>query len=563
MPSSLMPSVPVGAGNCAQPPSHFIQPELPAAHAVAATRRRRQLLPLALAIALALALGLGAPTMAEQSTSAVEVLSGNNNYFLRVDLRDSRVRLRVLIANNDAGGLQPLSSIKNRIQGQGYAEWAIVNGDLFSPSCLSGNCAEGLTYIDGQDRTTAPQNQWSVRGNIGFDTVRNVEVSVGGAQTKRNMLISGGPRVLMGGGAPTCAGQWQGTSFNKTIFPTSGEWFNGNTTGWCSDTRSITMVGHSSDGRYLYMGASSGGQVATTVAQWLKDRGAHELLRMDSGGSSGMYHNNQFVAGTNPAVENRPIANALAVTIDNSPPTIIADCLYNVDEIVIYNNVNFTGNGCKTLGIGNYQDANTSFPQVGNDQTKSIRIGANVEAELCDGGGFGLPCQTIRSDTPNFLSFGVSSIRVRRPSWPLCSYNADQIVIYNGINYGGDRCQRLGVGVYQDSEHFPDVGNDQTKSVRVGLHVSAVLCNGGGFGAPCGTFNTDNEDVSSLSPSSIKVLPLLRSDLNANCVVDIFDLSILLARYATTDPIADINGNGRVDIFDLSILLSNYSRRCR
>lgn len=77
--------------------------------------------------------GSSAVVPAVPSSSPVEVLSGDNNYFLKINLRDSRVRLRVALANNDSGGLQSLSGIKNRFEGQGYAEWAIVNGDLFSP----------------------------------------------------------------------------------------------------------------------------------------------------------------------------------------------------------------------------------------------------------------------------------------------------------------------------------------------------------------------------------------------------------------------------------------------
>jgi hypothetical protein len=47
-------------------------------------------------------------------------------------------------------------------------------------------------------------------------------------------------------------------------------------------------------------------------------------------------------------------------------------------------------------------------------------------------------------------------------------------------------------------------------------------------------------------------------DLNADGKIDIFDLSILLTRWWTTDPTADLNKNGSVDIFDLSILLSHW-----
>ncbi len=47
-------------------------------------------------------------------------------------------------------------------------------------------------------------------------------------------------------------------------------------------------------------------------------------------------------------------------------------------------------------------------------------------------------------------------------------------------------------------------------------------------------------------------------DLNNSGHVDIFDLSLLLSKYGTSDATADINNDNTVDIFDLSILLSHY-----
>jgi YD repeat-containing protein len=52
--------------------------------------------------------------------------------------------------------------------------------------------------------------------------------------------------------------------------------------------------------------------------------------------------------------------------------------------------------------------------------------------------------------------------------------------------------------------------------------------------------------------------PAKIGDLNNDNAVNIFDLSILLSRYSTTDTTADINHDGTVNIFDLSILLSHY-----
>jgi hypothetical protein len=49
-----------------------------------------------------------------------------------------------------------------------------------------------------------------------------------------------------------------------------------------------------------------------------------------------------------------------------------------------------------------------------------------------------------------------------------------------------------------------------------------------------------------------------QGDLNGDGVVNIFDLSILLSNWGTSNQNADLNNDGKVDIFDLSILLSNW-----
>jgi hypothetical protein len=54
-------------------------------------------------------------------------------------------------------------------------------------------------------------------------------------------------------------------------------------------------------------------------------------------------------------------------------------------------------------------------------------------------------------------------------------------------------------------------------------------------------------------------------DINADNVVNIFDLSILLSNYGktkaqATTPACDLNNDSQINIFDLSILLSNYGK---
>lgn len=49
-------------------------------------------------------------------------------------------------------------------------------------------------------------------------------------------------------------------------------------------------------------------------------------------------------------------------------------------------------------------------------------------------------------------------------------------------------------------------------------------------------------------------------DLNNDSLVNVFDMSILLSNFGSSNAVADINHDGRVNVFDLSILLSNFGK---
>jgi len=271
-----------------------------------------------LALALAIIMQPSKVSSAPLATSAVTTLTTGSNYFLKVDLQDPRVRVRVGLANNDVGGKEPLSTMKNRYSGQNYAEWAVINGDYFgdydsngNPCPSNVNCAQGLTYIDGvkRDNWSAYGTTWPVRGNIGFNSSDYVQVAIGDGQTQRHMVVAGGPWIVKDGGPPTCSAQYvSGT----TIFST-GELFTGDQRAYCTNTTALTMIGYSADRRYLFMGVSSGGQTVIQLGQWLKDQGAYDVLKLDSGGSSGIYHDGTLRKGSG----GRAIANHLAIIVEN------------------------------------------------------------------------------------------------------------------------------------------------------------------------------------------------------------------------------------------------------
>lgn len=419
-------------------------------------------------------------------TTAVTVLTGGNNYFLQVDLQDPRVDMRVGLANNDAGGYETLASMKNRYAGQGYAEWAIINGDYFGSGCLSNvNCAQGLTSIDGtkRDNWSAYGTTWPVRANIGFDGSNGPQIAIGDGQTKRFMTVAGGPWIVKDGGAPTCSAQY----INGTTYFSTGEQFSGDQRAYCTGTTALTMIGYSADRRYLYMGVSSGGMNVLQLAQWLKDRGAYDVLKLDSGGSSGIYHNGTLMKG----LGTRPIANHLVLIVNNS-----VSCTPNADQITLYSDANY-GGSCVTRGIGDYADAGSLG--IGNDTVSSIRVGANVQAVLCKDSVYGGGCETLTGDDANLSdnSIGdnqVSSAKVQVRSGVGCNPTADQVALYTDANYGGS-CVTKNIAEYFSPAAL-GIANDSVSSVKVGANVQAMLCRDDGYGGGCEILKADDANLS-------------------------------------------------------------------
>jgi chitodextrinase len=59
---------------------------------------------------------------------------------------------------------------------------------------------------------------------------------------------------------------------------------------------------------------------------------------------------------------------------------------------------------------------------------------------------------------------------------------------------------------------------------------------------------------------TVSTPPLKSGDLNSDNAVNIFDLSILLSHWQTSDATSDINKDGTVNIFDLSILMTGWGK---
>ena len=268
------------------------------------------------------------PAFDEQSVAMVITddpytkVSEHGIEMVRFNLRDSRVQPKVMLANNDQGGREAInlgSSYVHRLQSDNNVQyWALINADFIGSGCPSGvNCAQGLTFIDGNRKENWSQygTTWEVRGSMGFNSSNGVEMNIGNAQSKTHMVFAGGPMLVRNGNPPECSATLQPDG--KYHF-TTGEQFE-NAGEWCGDTRAISFVAYSADEKYFYMGISKGGKTPVQVADWLRSQGAHQILRLDSGGSSRIIMNGTFVGGTSTS-GSRQLPNAFAMTVSSGEP---------------------------------------------------------------------------------------------------------------------------------------------------------------------------------------------------------------------------------------------------
>ncbi len=76
--------------------------------------------------------------------------------------------------------------------------------------------------------------------------------------------------------------------------------------------------------------------------------------------------------------------------------------------------------------------------------------------------------------------------------------------------------------------------------------------------APASVTNSVDDEI---GMEVYSVAEVVRSDVNEDGIIDIFDLVYVAARYDSADTTADLNEDGTVDIFDLVIVANHYDQR--
>jgi hypothetical protein len=380
-------------------------------HTMRASSLRRLLL-IGLAIAAFMA-SAAQNTQAATPQDDLQTVTMNGIRVIKVDLRSPRIRVRTLQANGP-GGTETVQSIARR-----WGAIAAINADYFNPTGVSS--AEGLMYVDGADLTKcAPTFDCALyRRSIAFS--RDNRPAIGRGRDGRSLynVVSGGPQFMFNGqyqwrssvqGSCASGGTGQ-VVINDEVFGCSASAWDGSTT--------VSAVGYSEDGNTLYLAASETGQTMQRMHDVLWQQGARNALRLDSGGSRTLYYNGN--GGSWTLGGGRAVVNAIAILpADAVPPTSTPPppCTPSADQVAIFSESGHNGL-CKVLGIGEYSDPG-AFAPVGNDDTRSIKVGANVQALLYPNAGFDPadgPTIVTRDDSDlrdNPIGYGTSSLKVQQ-----------------------------------------------------------------------------------------------------------------------------------------------------
>ncbi len=357
-----------------------------------------------------------------QTRAGLSLCRLNNVCVVQVDLNTSGLAPRVVIA--PGGGQEWLSTMASNA-----GAVAAINGDYFSgcPDTVPPlNCGEGLTYVDGVDYTDYTGNEWQNRRSLGFNTNYDPNIGWPGEQGGVHwQLLGGGPQVTFGGEyrwrcwyqswntEGDCWCQDNTVVINDELFGCSAaDWWN----------RPQSFIGFSEDRNTLYLAVSEPGYNKTPheVHDVLWVHGARYTLKLDGGGSSGMYFNDggyffQWDGG-------RPVANAWVIIPYTPPPTPTPppSCNPGPNQVALYVDPDYGGQ-CALKDVGEYPDP--GFIGLPNDSISSLRVGSSVQAVLCQHDNYGGTCETFTADDPNLSDNPIgdnqtSSARVEwRPRW--------------------------------------------------------------------------------------------------------------------------------------------------
>jgi len=481
------------------------------------------------------------------SGGGVNLHCWNNVYVVSVDLRNPEVEVRPAEVYRP----NPLSSVADG------DTIAVINGDYTDYGCSGTRCGQGLFYVAGEDKTNrdklcrdALKRRVLALSSDGrplidwwYGLVDNPQavcanlVEGGGWVTGyRYHVIGGGPQITFDGSFRwDCA---YGRSGNGDCYSNgwevviNEEHFGTSATNWWN--RNQTVVGYTTDGNRLLLAVTNGAvnpqgvhdvlwQVAQHHGQTLK-----AAIKYDGGSVSGLYYRRNPTYSINPNV---PVANAWLVRRRAAPPTQTPppspSCHPNADQAALYADTDYRGS-CVTLNVGEYPNPGYLSP-LGNDNAEAVRVGADVQAVLCEHDNYQGVCETFATDDPNLSDNAiganrVSSVKVQRRQptstptspWPTatptprpptptptpppgCHPGPNGIVLYEHTYWMGS-CYTFTA----DHPDFNLIGfNDVASSLRfVGSYVDqyqVTLYEHTSYGGRAYTFHGDHPDFNTIN----------------------------------------------------------------
>jgi len=143
------------------------------------------------------------------TTEAVQYLYQDGAHILRVDLTNSDLRFRTVIANDERGGCERVSSMARR-----YNALAAINADYFPAGCT---WPEGMTYVKGVDRTRSNWPAKEYRSSLAISRSNQVSIGIGesGREAFLYNVVGGGPTGIMAALTASTRGH-RVTLFEKT-----------------------------------------------------------------------------------------------------------------------------------------------------------------------------------------------------------------------------------------------------------------------------------------------------------------------------------------------------------
>jgi hypothetical protein len=170
------------------------------------------------------------------------------------------------------------------------------------------------------------------------------------------------------------------------------------------------------------------------------------------------------------------------------------DCVPGADQVGLFMHTAFLS-PCVVKDMGEYE--NSEEIGLANDSASSVRVGDNVQVQLCQDTRFRGNCKTLEANQSNLGNIdgvdhdAVSSLKVQPRGFRPCLPTADQVSFYMHSGFL-EPCEAKGVGDYANASEL-DI--EDISSIRVGANVQACVCPDDDFRGNCELFTADDSNL--------------------------------------------------------------------